>query len=65
MYCTAPLSPRNGRLRSSHDDDDDDDDNDDDTMVPIDTVCTMSGRTLQNPAIVIIMTVYLSVTLVY
>jgi len=26
MYCTAPLSPRKGRLRSSHDDDDDDDD---------------------------------------
>jgi len=24
MYCTAPLSPRKGRLRSSHDDDDDD-----------------------------------------
>jgi len=29
MYCTAPLSPRKGRLRSSHDDDDDDDDDDD------------------------------------
>jgi len=26
MYCTAPLSPRNGRLISFHDDDDDDDD---------------------------------------
>jgi len=25
MYCTAPLSPRKGRLRSFHDDDDDDD----------------------------------------
>jgi len=24
MYCTAPLSPRKGRLRSFHDDDDDD-----------------------------------------
>ena len=26
MYCTAPLSPRKGRLISFHDDDDDDDD---------------------------------------
>jgi len=26
MYCTAPLSPRKGRLRSFRDDDDDDDD---------------------------------------
>ena len=26
MYCTAPLSPRKGRLRSFHDDDGDDDD---------------------------------------
>ena len=26
IYCTAPLSPRKGRLRSSHGDDDDDDD---------------------------------------
>jgi len=25
MYCTAPLSPRKGRLISFHDDDDDDD----------------------------------------
>jgi len=25
MYCTAPLSPRKGRLISLHDDDDDDD----------------------------------------
>ena len=24
MYCTAPLSPRKGRLISFHDDDDDD-----------------------------------------
>jgi len=31
MYCTAPLSPRKGRLISFHDDDDDDDD--DDTVV--------------------------------
>ena len=29
MHCMAPLSPREGRLRSFHDDDDDDDDNDD------------------------------------
>jgi len=29
MYCTAPLSPRKGRLRSFRDDDDDDDDDDD------------------------------------
>ena len=29
MYCTAPLSPRKGRLISFHDDDDDDDDDDD------------------------------------
>ena len=28
MYCTAPLSPRKGRLISFHDDDDDDDDDD-------------------------------------
>ena len=27
MYCTAPLSPRKGRLISFHDDDDDDDGN--------------------------------------
>jgi len=26
MYCTAPLSPRKGRLISFHDEDDDDDD---------------------------------------
>jgi len=26
MYCTAPLSPRKGRLISFHNDDDDDDD---------------------------------------
>ena len=25
MYCTTPLSPRKGRLRSFRDDDDDDD----------------------------------------
>jgi len=35
MYCTAPLSPRKGRLRSFRDDDDDDDD-DDDNAVNID-----------------------------
>jgi len=28
MHCTAPLSPRKGRLISFHDDDDDDDDDD-------------------------------------
>ena len=28
MYCTAPLSPRKGRLKSFRDDDDDDDDDD-------------------------------------
>jgi len=28
MYCTAPLSPRKGHLRSFRDDDDDDDDDD-------------------------------------
>ena len=27
MYCTAPLSPRKGRLISFHDDDDDDEGN--------------------------------------
>jgi len=29
MYCTAPLSPRKGRLRGFRGDDDDDDDDDD------------------------------------
>jgi len=35
MYCTAPLSPRKGRLRSFRDgDDDDDDDHSENCMFP-------------------------------
>jgi len=42
MYCMAPLSPRKGRFRSSHDDDDDDDDENsqpDQMMLKNDCLC--------------------------
>jgi len=41
MYCTAPLSPRKGRLISFHDDDDDDDD----IVFPLPTVAAINNKT--------------------
>jgi len=47
MYCTAPLSPRKGRLRSFRDHDDDDDDGDDRSS-SADMSCTKGNTLLEN-----------------